>query len=422
MSTQGGAAPVPASGSDAVPRSALLDSFEDLYDNAPCGYLSARPDGRIVQVNTTLAVWLGYERDALLGKRFTDLLSVGGRIHYETHFAQLLHMNLELQGITVELVAADGGRLPVFLTANVKTGVDGQPLLLRFAVQDARDRRSYERELLDARERADAALKRADNERARVQLLATTLQRTLLPPVLMPPGGLDASAYYHAASTDDVGGDFYDLFPLSQDKWGFFLGDVCGKGAGAAAVTSLVRYTLRAAAVFDEDPVAVLRNLDTVLNHEFHGDDPRFCTVIFGVLNARDGGFDGFDIDLAAGGHPPALLLRSDGRTQYVHTPGGQVVGMLPDAQFVATRIHLTAGDTLVLYTDGLTEARTGTGIERYDDRNALLEFAATQCPATAEAIVTAIRSLLDSFGAGLQDDAAVLALGVPRSAAGTHR
>jgi phosphoserine phosphatase RsbU/P len=86
----------------------------------------------------------------------------------------------------VELVAADRARLPVFLTANVKTGADGQARLLRIVVQDARDRRSYERELLDARERAE-------NERARVELLASTLQRSLVPPALLPPDGLHAA-------------------------------------------------------------------------------------------------------------------------------------------------------------------------------------------------------------------------------------
>jgi sigma-B regulation protein RsbU (phosphoserine phosphatase) len=379
-------------------------SFEDLYDNAPFGYLSALPDGRIAQVNATLTAQLGYQRNALLGRRFTELLSVGSRIHYETHFAPLLQLHGRIQGIAVELVAADDTRLPVFLTANVKTGGDGQALLVRIAVQDAHDRRSYERELLEARQHADT-------ERARVQLLATTLQRSLIPPQLSPPGGLDASAYYHPASPDDVGGDFYDLFPLSRDKWGFFLGDVSGKGAAAAAVTSLVRYTLRSAAVYDEDPVAVLRNVDTVLNHEFHGDDPRFCTVIFGVLVPRAGGFD---IDLATGGHPPAILLSSDGRVRYVDTSGGQAVGLLPDASFVKTRIHLAAGDTVVLYTDGLTEARIGVGNARYDDRNALLEFAASHSPSTAAGIVADVRSLLHSFGTGLEDDVAVLALGVP--------
>jgi phosphoserine phosphatase RsbU/P len=381
-----------------------VNLVEDLYENAPCGYLAAFPDGRIAKVNTTLSDWLGYGPDTLLGRRFADLLTAGGRIHYETHFAPLLHLSGRCSGITVDLVTADGTRLPMFLTANVSTDAGGRPDLLRITVQDAGDRRSYERELLEAQQQAE-------RERARVEVLATTLRRSLLPPSLSPPDGLDAAAYYHAASTDEVGGDFYDLFPLTSEKWGFFLGDVCGKGAGAAAVTSLTRYTLRAAAVYDDDPVAVLHNLDTVLSHEFHGDDPRFCTVIFGVLTVLA---DGFDVVLASGGHPPALLLGADGDARYLHTEGGQVVGMLPDVQFVSTRIRLGAGDTLVLYTDGLTEARTGVGNRRYDDDDALVEFARSHAPTTAAAITAAIRSLLDGFGAGLQDDAAILALSVP--------
>ncbi|MFD1271002.1 PP2C family protein-serine/threonine phosphatase [Streptomyces kaempferi] len=112
--------------------------------------------------------------------------------------------------------------------------------------------------------------------------------------------GLDVAAHYHVASADEVGGDFYDLFPLSAGTWGFFLGDVCGKGAAAAAVTSLARYTLRAAAVYNPDPAAVLTNLNTVLNHEYHDQDPRFCTVIFGLLTP-DGDERGFTVGLASG-------------------------------------------------------------------------------------------------------------------------
>jgi phosphoserine phosphatase RsbU/P len=378
----------------------------ELYDNAPSGHASLALDGRVESVNLTLSRWLGHDRNMLRGKLFTELLSVGSRIHYETHFAPLLQLEGKLAGITVELVAADGTRLPVFLSSNLKLDSTGQPVLVRITVQDARDRRSYEQELLEARQRAD-------RERARVQELATTLQRSLVPPSLSPPAGLDACAYYHPASADDVGGDFYDLFPLTKDKWGFFLGDVSGKGAGAAAITSLTRYTLRAAAVYDEDPVHVLKNLDAVLNHEFHGDDPRFCTVIFGVMTPATGGA-GFELELAGGGHPPALLIGADGRVRYVHTTGGNAVGILPQPQFVSVRMHLTAGDTLVLYTDGLTEARTGNGSVRYDDHDALLEFAIAHGPATATTIVEAIRLLLGSFGSGLEDDVAVMALGVP--------
>ena len=379
-------------------------SIEDYYENAPCGHVLAWPDGRIARINATLADWLGYDRATLVGTPFTDLLSVGGRIHYETHFGPLLQMQGQMSGIAVDLVAADDARLPVFITANVKFDVDGSPVLIRITAQDARDRRSYERELLEERQRAEG-------ERARIQGLVTTLQRSLVPPRLSPPVGLDAAAYYHPASEDDVGGDFYDLFPLSAKKWGFFLGDVSGKGAAAAAITSLTRYTLRAAAVYDEEPDAVLNNLNTVLGHEFHGDDPRFCTVIYGVLTPAD---VGFDIALASGGHPPALLLRADGRAQYVDTAGGQMVGMLAQPQFVSRTLHLAPGDTMVLYTDGLTEARTGIGIERYDDDNALLDFAAAHSPSTATDVVAAIRALLSDFGSGLQDDVAVMAVGAP--------
>ena len=145
-----------------------------------------------------------------------------------------------------------------------------------------------------------------EQERARVQMFARTLQRSLLPPLLSPPEGLEASAHYHAASADDVGGDFYDLFPLTHDTWAFFIGDVSGKGAGAAAVTSLTRYTLRAAAVFDANPVTVLQNLHTVLTQEFRETVNQFATVIFGIVASCDGGFV---IELASGGHLPPLLL-----------------------------------------------------------------------------------------------------------------
>jgi sigma-B regulation protein RsbU (phosphoserine phosphatase) len=169
--------------------------------------------------------------------------------------------------------------------------------------------------------------------------------------------------------------------------------------------------------VYDPDPIAVLHNLDTVLSHEYHGDDPHFCTVIFGVLTKREdatGQSGGWDVELASGGHPPALLLRADGTAGHVSTAGGQFVGILSEAQFVSATCQLGPCDTLVLYTDGLTEARTGIGSQRYDDDGALLEFATAQAPASAADIVAALEQLLAGFGAGLDDDTAILALGVP--------
>lgn len=157
--------------------SALLeDSAEDLYEHAPCGYLSTTLDGRIAKINHTLLQWLGYESSDLVGRRdFSDLLTVGGRLYHETHFGPLLRLQGEVSGIALELKTADGGRLPVLVTSVIRTGSDGQPLLIRTTVFDARDRRTYETELLRARQESD-------RERERLKRLNATLQKTLLPP------------------------------------------------------------------------------------------------------------------------------------------------------------------------------------------------------------------------------------------------
>ncbi|WP_078843772.1 SpoIIE family protein phosphatase [Streptomyces albus] len=399
-----------APGADDPALSALLDSdTADLYEHAPCGFLSTLLDGTIARINTTLLEWLGHTREQLVGhRRFSDLLTVGGRLYHETHFAPLLRLHGEARGIALELKRADGSRLPVLVTSVVKTGDDGRPLLIRTTVFDARDRRAYERELLRAR-------REAEREHRRLRRLVTTLQRSLVPPALPPVPGLETAAHYRVASADEVGGDFYDLFPLTADRWGFFLGDVSGKGPEAAGVTSLIRYTLRAAAAHAPDARTVLTTLNSTLCQADQGTDPHFCTVLHGDLTP-DG--DGFRVTLASGGHPPALLLRADGTAAYLHTPGGLLVGVLPTAEFAVTTVRLGPGDTLLLYTDGLTEARTDTSGGRYGE-DALLSFAAGLAPTGPGAAVTAVRALLDELGEGLEDDTAVLALGVPGAASG---
>jgi len=190
-------------------------TVEDYWEHAPSGQVIADPDGRMIRANATLLGWLGHDPNTLSGKPFTDLLTVSGRILYDTHFGPLLNMGGELNGVTVDMVTADGRRLPMFLTANVKTDADRRPEFLRISIVDASDRRAYEVDLLQARQQAE-------REQGRVREFAETLRRALLPPVLSPPAGLDAAEFYYTASVDDVGGDFYDLFPLSHTTWGFF--------------------------------------------------------------------------------------------------------------------------------------------------------------------------------------------------------
>lgn len=384
----------------------LEDSAEDLYDNAPCGYVSTLLDGTIAKINATLLTWLGRDRADVVGRlRLPDLLTVGGRMYYETHFAPLLHMQGELGGVALEMKTAAGDRLPVLLTSVVKAGPGGEAQLIRTTVFDARDRRAYEEELLRSRQQAE-------RERDRAQQLARTLQQTLLPPALPEVPGLEVEASYHPASLDQVGGDFYDLFPLTGDTWGFFLGDVSGKGVEAAVVTSQARYTLRAAAVQDPDPVSVLKHLNTVLNRT----NPRLCTVICGRVRPTP---DGATITLAGGGHTPPVLLRADGTRELLHLPGGQLVGVLPNARFVTAEVHLAPGDALLLYTDGLTEARVDADT-RYSEE-ALRDDLAGLAPATAQDVIDAVARLLAELGDGVEDDTAVLALSVT-SRAGRSR
>ncbi|MGE2833165.1 SpoIIE family protein phosphatase [Mycobacterium sp. SMC-4] len=371
---------------------------EEFFDRAPCGLLSATSDRRIVAVNRTLAEWLRCRPEDLLGRSFTELFSAGGRIHYETHFAPLLKINGRVSEFAVDLVATDRSRFAVLISANLDLTAGSAPLI-RMALHDARGRHSYERELLAERRRAEE--------------LAATLQRSLLPPSVSAPAGVEAVAHYHAAS-DDVTGDFYDVYPLAADLYGFFLGDVVGKGASAAMLTSLTRYTLRAAAVVDDDPALVLHTLNTVLLQQAIDEGLVLTTVIVGTLRLTD---NGVEVRLASGGHPPALLLRVDGEVVEVDTRGGQAVGITAAASFVEAQLVLRPGDTLLLYTDGLTEARTGAGTARFDDDGGLLRFVADHAPSSADDIIAALVRLLADLGSLVDDDVALLAFGVPAPA-----
>ncbi|WP_030567622.1 PP2C family protein-serine/threonine phosphatase [Streptomyces aureocirculatus] len=422
-------------GVDATFTALLEDSAEELYESAPCGYLSTLMDGTIARINATLLDWLGLDRAGVVGRRhFADLLTIGGKLYHETHFAPLLRMQGELRGVALEMRTAAGGKLPVLVSSVVKYGTEGEPLLIRTTVFDASDRRSYEEELLrrrrdaeqaraeaeraraeaeEARRQAEDAQRQAEADRARLADALAVLQQSLVPASLPEVPGLETAVYYHTASADRLGGDFYDLFPLDGTRWAFFLGDVCGKGPQAASLTSLTRYTLRAAALHDPEPTAALTTLNAVLHERYAaGGDPRYCTAIFGVVEP---GADGrTTVRLASGGHPPALVLRADGRADYLPTPGGLLIGILPTAPIGTVETTLAPGETLLLYTDGLTEARTGPGCDQLFGEDALLAFGAGQAPASPQETVSALTKLLRGFGDGLDDDTALLALGVP--------
>jgi PAS domain S-box-containing protein len=139
-----------------------MEDLEDLFENAPCGYVSVQANGRIIKSNRTFAVWMGYEHDHLIGRRFQDLLNIAGKIYYETHFAPLLRMQGFFNEVALDIVRMDGAVLPVLVNAVERRDDAGELRFIRITIFNASDRRRYERELLEARnaaERANAELR-----------------------------------------------------------------------------------------------------------------------------------------------------------------------------------------------------------------------------------------------------------------------
>ncbi|MGW5852512.1 PP2C family protein-serine/threonine phosphatase [Streptomyces sp. NPDC055254] len=262
----------------------------------------------------------------------------------------------------------------------------------------------------ERRREQEEARQRAERDKSAIEAFASTLQRTLLPPALPVVPGLELACHYATASPQNVGGDFYDVFPLDGKRWAFFLGDVCGKGPEAAALTSLTRYTLRAAALIDPDPDVVLASLNTALLLD-PAVGSRFCTAVFGVLEPHEE--EGFTITVATGGHPPAYHLRGHGTVEAVHPKGGMLIGALADAHFASLTLHLAPGEGLLLYTDGLTEART-LGGDMIGEEGLTRFLAARTGPVSAAEVIEDTVDLIDAMPHGAGDDVALLALSVP--------
>jgi sigma-B regulation protein RsbU (phosphoserine phosphatase) len=148
------------------PSASIIEDLEDLYENAPCGYLSLDPGGRIFKVNKTLCNWVGYAPEHLVGKRLGDLLNIAGRMFYETHIAPLLRMQGFFNEVALDLVNQNGDRMPVIANAAERRAADGSVISTRLTLLKATDRRRYERELLDARDqsRSSEAAARANLE------------------------------------------------------------------------------------------------------------------------------------------------------------------------------------------------------------------------------------------------------------------
>ncbi len=274
------------------------------------------------------------------------------------------------------------------------------------AVAVAIDQDRANRRVLDLLDREQAARAEAEAAADRHAHLARTLQQSLLPPSLPEIAGLEVAAAYHWAGDGSViGGDFYDVFPIADGSWCAVIGDVTGKGVEAAALTALARYTLRAAALDAIGPAELL----TTLNRALLGFDEsdRFCTVAVAAVAP-----DEDTARLALAGHPPPVVLRGgSGGDEPLELVGEfrPPVGIFPDVSYTELAVALPVGDTLVLYTDGVTEARSPSGSFRPE---LLTEVLATLAGVCAPKVVEGLASAVLRFEGGVpRDDLAVLAV-----------
>lgn len=206
-----------------------------------------------------------------------------------------------------------------------------------------------------------------DNARLFVERtqVARILQQALLPPSLPEIPGVEVSARYRTAERQlDIGGDFYDVFEQPDGSWSMVIGDVSGKGSVAAAVTGLVRNTIRAVSQVGSSPSQVLRRTNEVLLDQV--EETRFCTAALMHLHpaarpedAGGAGTVGAEVELSSGGHPRPFLVRTDGDVDAIDC-AGTLLGALPGPDLADVSLRLAPGDAIVLYTDGVTEARRG--------------------------------------------------------------
>jgi serine phosphatase RsbU (regulator of sigma subunit) len=235
-------------------------------------------------------------------------------------------------------------------------------------------------------------------ERSRV---ARTLQQRLLPPAMPVIQGLELAARYVPAAAE-VGGDFYDVFPIGRGRWALALGDVCGKGVEAAALTGMIRYTLRAVAMQHNRPAAMLKALNDAIVPQL--EDRQFCTMALATLEKAGGRLR---ISLACAGHPNPLKV-SDRGVEPVGA-AGSLLGVFPDLDLTERGVDLQAGEALVFFTDGATD-------QRAEDDVASLRTAIAATPAGSAA---ALADTVADVGSRMHnpahpDDVAVLVVKVP--------
>ena len=361
------------------------------------GLLVVSPEGKMISYNSRFAEMWGFGDEEIAGRDDEEALAAAMEqvVDPEAFLARVHQMYADPVAPSRDEVHFTDGRVFDRYGAPLRLD-DGTYLGWAWYFRDITQERRVQQSLLESGER--------------FATLARTLQESLLPPDLPDIVGAEVAARYHPAGDgSDVGGDFYDVFQISELEWCAVMGDVCGKGAGAARLTALARYTLRAAATRSGSIVRNLETLNAALLRQSDEDrrrgDSRFATASMVRFHADE---RGLVVRAGSGGHPAPLVVRRDGSVETVRCRGA-LLGMFADVSFHPAEIRLAAGDVLVLYTDGVTEARRGA--ELFGEER-LIELLRDNAGRSAAEVTGAIEDAVLGYQEGrARDDVAVLAI-----------
>jgi PAS domain S-box-containing protein len=378
------------------------DQLDALLSSVPAGIMVFDQDATIVFANDTAAELAGYASiDKLIGMDGREVLADwetfdehGNPVPDEDLPGLKALSGIESPAVLLRIGEADGEDR--WLIDRATPVPDGRGGLLAVSVFE---------EISEVK-RTEAALRESE---ARHRAISRTLQEGLAPPGAPEVAGMQVAVRFRAhGEASELGGDFYDLFETGEGRWGVLIGDVSGKGVEAAAVAALARHTVRATAQHNDDPEYVLPMLNEAVGRQLRAS--RFCTAVYATMEP---GELWVRMRIASAGHPAPLLVRGHGGAEEVGSHGPLLAGF-HDSSYDAEPAHLAAGESLVLFTDGVIEAgaREGEGEGAGLDAARLSQLLGACVGLDAEGIAQRIEdAVIEAEGGRPRDDAAIVVL-----------
>lgn len=378
----------------ALPHQSSNEHFRMAFDKAGIGMALLDLHGRFLEINDAFHGMLGYENGELLGLDMTLFTLREGLDTSYKQYLELVHGKRENCTWEKRFVRKDGSLLWALVSASIVRSTSGEPIFSVGMIQDITERKHAEKE----QARTTEALEKAYLREHRI---ADVLQQSLIPELDVNIDGCQIIARYLPALDEaEVGGDFYDLIHLPDGRLALLVGDISGKGLTAAVHTAMLKYMLRAYIHDNPKPRTVLKRLNRAIYNSTIED--MFVTVLYCVFDPFSG-----SLTCASAGHDLPLYYNGKTRATTLLNIKGCAIGIKHDSAYTESHIQLNDGDGLIIYTDGVTDARNKGNFLNVEGLAKIVEETADLD--SADIIDAIFKAVVSTSGGRLRDDAAVL-------------